>query len=79
MDCNYRNAGKRWGVGMEARKVAFVLAVLACSVTGASFRTQNFVVTATSPSLAREVAVSAERFRKELALEWLDYELQPWQ
>lgn len=79
MDCNYRNAGKRWGGGMEARKVAFVLAVLACSVTGASFRTQNFVVTATSPSLAREVAVSAERFRKELALEWLDYELQPWQ
>lgn len=63
---------------MDARKAALVLAVLACSVTGASYRTQNFVVTATSPSLAREVAVSAERFRKELAFEWLDYELKPW-
>lgn len=63
---------------MDARKAALVLAVLACSITGASFRTQNFIVTATSPSLAREVAVSAERFRKELALEWLGYELQPW-
>ena len=63
---------------MDARKAALVLAVLACSITGASFRTQNFIVTATSPPLAREVAVSAERFRKELALEWLGYELQPW-
>ncbi|MEC9097052.1 MAG: hypothetical protein VX776_10490 [Planctomycetota bacterium] len=63
---------------MDARKAAIVLAILACSVTGASFRTQNFIVTATSPSLAREVAVSAERYRKELASEWLGYELKPW-
>jgi len=63
---------------MDARKAALLLAMLACTVTGASFRTQNFVVTASSPSLAREVANSAERFRKQLAVDWLGYELKPW-
>ncbi len=63
---------------MDARRAALVVAVLACSVTGASFRTQNFVVTASSPSLAREVAVTAEGFRKQLAHDWLGYELKPW-
>lgn len=63
---------------MDARKAALFLAMLACTVTGASFRTQNFVVTASSPSLAREVAVSAEEFRKQLSADWLGYELPPW-
>tara|TARA_B100000700_G_scaffold45203_2_gene47192 strand:- start:13137 stop:14315 length:1179 start_codon:yes stop_codon:yes gene_type:complete len=63
---------------MDARMVALAVAVLACSLTGASFRTQNFVVTASSPAMAREVAVAAERFRKELADEWLGYQLKPW-
>jgi hypothetical protein len=45
----------------------------------ASARTQNFIVTAGTQELANEIAVSAERFRKELALEWLGQELPPWE
>ena len=29
--------------------------------------------------MAREVAVAAEQFRKQLADQWLGYQLQPWQ
>lgn len=38
----------------------------------------NFVVTADDPILARKVSVEAERYRKELAYQWLGHELQPW-
>ena len=64
---------------MDARPIALAIAVLACSVMGASYRTQNFIVTAATPTMAREVAVAAEHFRKQLADEWLGYQLQPWQ
>ena len=64
---------------MDARPIALAIAVLACSVMGASYRTQNFIVTAANPTMAREVAVAAEHFRKQLADEWLGYQLQPWQ
>lgn len=39
---------------------------------------QNFVVHAADPILARKVSSEAERFRKELAIEWLGRELKPW-
>ena len=40
---------------------------------------QNFVVYAQDPSFARRVANEAERFRRELSLDWLGYEIKPWQ
>ena len=39
---------------------------------------QNFVVHAADPILARKVSTEAERFRKELAVEWLGKELPNW-
>ncbi len=42
------------------------------------FATTNFVVTAPDPQLARKVGQQAEVYRKELALKWLGYELEPW-
>lgn len=38
----------------------------------------NFVVMAPDPAFARTVAMEAERFRKELAIAWLDSELPRW-
>jgi hypothetical protein len=43
-----------------------------------SVRSEHFIVTAPSEALAREVCQEAERFRKELAIEWLGRELPPW-
>lgn len=40
---------------------------------------KNFVVYAEDASFARRIANEAERFRKELSLEWLGYEIKPWQ
>jgi hypothetical protein len=46
--------------------------------TGVSARSQSFVVTAPTADLAREVCEAAERFRRDLAIEWLGEELPPW-
>lgn len=43
-----------------------------------SVRSEHFIVTAPSETLAREVCVEAERLRKDLAIEWLGRELPPW-
>lgn len=45
---------------------------------GASHRTQNFVVEAKTPQVARAVAEHAEICRKKIALEWLGKELPTW-
>ena len=44
----------------------------------ANHRTENFLVSANSTELATEVGLAAERFRSQLALEWLGYELPRW-
>ena|GEM_PF-3578812 len=43
-----------------------------------SWRTNNFVVTASSKKVARKVGRAAERYRKELALLWLGEEAATW-
>ena len=40
--------------------------------------TQNFAVFADDAQYANRVAEEAERFRRELAISWLGYELEPW-
>ena len=65
---------------MEAR--LFRAAALAATFVslGANYPnhpTRNFVVSATSPELAREIAETAESCRKTLAIEWLGKELPP--
>ena len=46
---------------------------------GGSCRSQHFVVQAPTAEFARQVCAEAERFRRELAIEWLGQELPPWQ
>jgi hypothetical protein len=48
------------------------------SAAGATFRTTNFTVEAPTAELAREIGVTAERNRRDLAREWLGRELENW-
>lgn len=41
--------------------------------------TQNFAVFAEDPQYAHRIAEEAERYRKELSISWLGYEIEPWQ
>ena len=63
---------------MDARVRCLLLLVAVAPTLGASARTRNFVVTAPTPQLAKEIALEAERFRRELAIEWLERELPDW-
>ncbi len=40
---------------------------------------ENFVVYAEDRGFARRIAEAAERYRRELSMEWLGYEIKPWQ
>ena len=63
---------------MEAR--FFSAALLAASLLslGASYRTQNFIVTAPTPQVAQALGEAGEIYRRDLSLEWLGRELPPW-
>lgn len=71
---------------MEARLGKLLCALLLVpALMGADFRpakavvqTDNFVVSARTPEIARQVAKAAEHYRKQLAIEWLGYELPRW-
>ncbi len=55
------------------------LAVVHCAAqAGAGYRSQNFTVDAPTPQLAKEIGDFAEKYRKELAIEWLGKELPSW-
>jgi hypothetical protein len=64
---------------MEARlmRAALVCAAALLSL-GASYRTKNFIVDAATPELAREVCEAAEKYRHDLAIEWLTRPLPDW-
>ena len=61
-----------------AALVPALVFVGATSSQGATFSTQNFVVTTGDPDFARQVAETAERFRAQLARDWLGRELPRW-
>jgi len=63
---------------MEARFLSATMIVASALSLGASYRTQNFIVTTSSPQLAREIGDAAEAYRSSLAVEWLGRELPPW-
>lgn len=54
------------------------LLVLATTVPGANFRTENFVVTAPTQEFAQQVGEAAEHYRRELAHVWLGREMPRW-
>ena len=76
---------------MDARKnraapalplaLTFFLALLAVGVSAAhaaNYRTTNFVVTAPSPGLAKEIGDAAEHYRKQMAVLWTGEEMPAW-
>lgn len=77
---------------MDARLYRFVLGIAVLGSTGAGYapnsavvasggacQSPHFIVSAPTQGLAREICVAAERYRHELALEWLSHELPEWQ
>ncbi len=64
---------------MDARRLsALAVVTLSFSSLAASFRTENFIVTARTASFARRVAEAAEQYRHELAISWLGQPLPRW-
>jgi hypothetical protein len=64
---------------MEARYAWTAAAVvLSCASLGAKHRTENFTCEAASPRVATAVCEAAERYRRDLAIEWLGKELPKW-
>jgi hypothetical protein len=68
---------------MEARfsYAALIAALALCiapPVQAASVRSEHFIVSAPTPQLAQEVCQAAEKYRRDLAIEWLGRELPPW-
>src|SRR3974390_613748 len=55
-----------------------LLAVSSSLAAGYSYATPNFVVNAPSQEFAKQVGETAERYRAELAREWLGRELPRW-
>jgi hypothetical protein len=71
-------------MSMDARLYRFAALVPALALLGASaahgatFSTANFVVTTGDAEFARQCAQTAEKYRKELAREWLGHDLPRW-
>jgi hypothetical protein len=63
---------------MEARLVSTAFVAAAVVSLGASYRTPNFVVRARTSEFAKEVGQAAEKYRRELAIEWLGKEMPNW-
>lgn len=63
---------------MYARIASAVLALGMFASLGANYRTPHFMITAPSPELAKAVGDAAERYRRDLAIEWLGQELPRW-
>lgn len=64
---------------MDARffRTLLVCAVLAISM-GARYETPNFMIETKDPQQAKQYGDAAERFRRELAIEWLGEEMPRW-
>ena len=63
---------------MDARYLRIALILSPLISLGATYRTPNFVVTAPTDKIAKQVAFTAERARDELAVEWLGKTLPQW-
>ncbi|HTN76752.1 MAG TPA: hypothetical protein VL096_15945, partial [Pirellulaceae bacterium] len=64
---------------MEARYPRMIVcAAFALLSMGAGYRTQNFIVDAGTAQLAKEVGDAAEKYRSDLATEWLGQPLPNW-
>jgi len=64
---------------MEARILRGVILTAALASLGANYRTTNFLVTAPTSQMAQQVGQAAEKYRKQLAIEWVGRQLPNWQ
>ncbi len=67
-----------WAIPASALLICFGLFPIGTPVHAAGYKTTNFVVSAPSPELAKEIGDQAEVFRRQLSLEWLGKELPAW-
>lgn len=63
---------------MEARLVHAALLAATVASLGAGYRTQNFIVRADQREIAEEVGRAAEKYRRDLAIEWLGQPMRNW-
>jgi hypothetical protein len=63
---------------MEALLLRCALLAAAVASLGASYRTPNFVIEAPSAGTAEQIGRAAEKYRRELAIEWLGHEMPNW-
>jgi hypothetical protein len=63
---------------MEALFPRLLVCAAALASLGASHRTPNFVVNASTPELAQEIGAAAEKYRVEMAELWLGHTLPDW-
>src|SRR5689334_16204809 len=69
---------------MEARffraaaLAAFALSTIATTTLAGNFRSKNFIVSAPTPAMAQQIGQAAEKYRRELAIEWLGKEMPTW-
>lgn len=68
--CERRARGFRWSIGLLLMELPLL--------AGASARTTNFVVEASSTEVARQIAERAEACRRDIAVAWLGQELPNW-
>jgi hypothetical protein len=63
---------------MDARLLRCAVLAAALGSLGASYRTKNFVVSAPTPEMARQIGDTAEAFRRDLAQDWLGQPMPNW-
>ena len=64
---------------MRARLPHAVIVLSLLLSMGADYRTPNFLITAPTAELARELGEAAEKYRRSLALDWMGRELPRWE
>lgn len=68
-------------MGEKVKRILLTVAaflLLVASASAATYRTDNFVVTAATEQIAHQVAIAAEKSRETLAIEWLGKEMPNW-
>jgi hypothetical protein len=63
---------------MDARFLPAIVVFILLVSMGASTRTANFIVEAPTPELAEKIAKQAEKYRHDLAVEWLGEPMPNW-
>src|SRR5437763_13268480 len=67
-----------WPVSTSALLIGLCSLSVGTIANAAGYKTTNFVVSAPSPELAKEIGDQAEVYRHQLAIEWIGKELPPW-